>query len=74
MPALIDSFMSVTVHESVRGSSEAIIVLLVEKGADVNAKTKNGETALDLARYFKGDDHPFVTLLQRLGAKMEPEL
>lgn len=61
-------------HEAVRGDSEAIVELLVERGADVNAPTKFGETPLMLVKKFKGDNHPFVDLLKSLGAKMGPEL
>ena len=61
-------------HEAVRGSSQAIIELLVEKGADINAEASGGLTPLDLATEFKGKDHPIVSLLRDLGAKMGPEL
>jgi len=61
-------------HEAVMASSEAIVELLVEKGADVNAVTNGGDTALKLAREYKGEDHSMVELLKRLGASMEGEL
>lgn len=61
-------------HEAVRGNSEAIIELLVEKGADINAEASGGFTPLDLATEFKGKKHPIVSLLKNLGAKMGPEL
>ena len=61
-------------HEAVRGTSEAIVELLVEKGADINAQTTGGLTPLQLATEYKGEDHPMVTLLKSLGAKMGPEL
>jgi len=60
-------------HEAVRGNSEAIIELLVENGADVNAETIHGQTVLSLATEYKGADHPMVALLKSLGA-MGPEL
>ena len=61
-------------HEAVRGNSEAIVELLVEMGADVNAQTAYGETPLKLAKRYKGDNHPVVDLLESLGASMGPEL
>ena len=61
-------------HEAVRGNSEAIIELLVEKGANVNEPTNYGQTPLYLATQYKGEGHPVVELLKSLGAKMGPEL
>ena len=58
-------------HESLTGNSEAILELLIEKGSDVNAKTKDGRTPLELAKYFKGEGHPFVKILQDAGARMD---
>ena len=61
-------------HEAVRGHSEAIVKFLVDKGADVNAPTEYGETPLEIATEFNGENHPIVNLLKSLGAKMGPEL
>ncbi|CAB9518512.1 Ankyrin Repeat [Seminavis robusta] len=61
-------------HEAVIATSEAIVELLIESGADVNAVTNGGETALSLATEYKGEDHSLVTLLKSLGAKMGSEL
>jgi ankyrin repeat protein len=61
-------------HEAVVGNSEAIVELLVEKGSDVNAVTNSGETALNIAKEYKGEGHPIVTLLESYGAKMGSEL
>jgi ankyrin repeat protein len=50
---------------------EAVVRLLVEKGADVKAKNKNGGTALDVAasqkheavvRLLKGYGHGFLSM------------
>ena len=60
-------------HEAVRGNSEAVIELLIEHGADVNAATKSGHTVLFLATEYKGEDHSTVSLLKGLGAKMHKE-
>ena len=35
---------------------------------------KNGETVLAIAKHFKGEDHPIVSLLKSHGAKMGSEL
>jgi len=62
-------------HEAVRGgTSEAIIELLVENGANINAKIDSGFTALDLAHQYHGKNHPIVQALNSLGAKLGPEL
>ena len=63
-------------HESAVGSSEAIVELLIERGSNVNAKTKDGRTALQLAKHYKGVDHPFVEMLEKAGAtsRIKPEL
>jgi prolyl 4-hydroxylase len=62
-------------HEGVRGGHEEIVKLLVENGANVNATTSNGASALWWAKQVHGDDHPVVQLLEELGAMMVgPEL
>ncbi|CAB9496503.1 Ankyrin Repeat [Seminavis robusta] len=61
-------------HEAVIKSSEAIVELLIESGADVNAVTNGGDTALSLATAYKGQDHSLVSFLRSLGGKMGSEL
>jgi ankyrin repeat protein len=61
-------------HEAVLRSSEAIIELLIESGADVNAVTVYGDTALNLAKQYKGESHPTFELLKSLGGKLGSEL
>jgi len=62
------------IASSEAGSSEAIVELLVESGADINAPTNNGQTALDLVVQYKGDYDALLNLLKRLGGKMGSEL
>ena len=61
-------------HEAVLRNSEAIIELLIESGADVNAVTNFGETALNLAKQYKGENHSTFHLLQSHGGKLRSEL
>ena len=37
-------------HKAIKGGHEAVVALLLEKGADVNLQDANGKTCLDLAR------------------------
>ncbi|MDQ7827116.1 MAG: ankyrin repeat domain-containing protein [Candidatus Eremiobacteraeota bacterium] len=41
---------STPLHEAVRNCHSDLIELLIQKGADINAKNKNGETPLRIAR------------------------
>lgn len=62
-------------HEAVRTGSVDAVQILVDKGADVNALTKHGISALYLARGEHGEDHPVIDLLTEMGALFEgPEL
>ncbi len=62
-------------HEAARAGSIEAVKMLIEKGADVNAKTGYGQTALYLATTTHGDDHPIIELLTELGGLFEgPEL
>jgi ankyrin repeat protein len=44
-----------------------VVVSLIEKGADINAKNKDGETPLDLA--LRQGHKEIVELLRKHGAK-----
>jgi ankyrin repeat protein len=61
-------------HEATLRSSEAIIELLIESGADINAVTNYGDTALNLAKEYKGETHATFELLKSLGGKLNSEL
>jgi ankyrin repeat protein len=50
-----------------RNNAPDLVTFLIENGADVNAKAKDGQTALSLAQ--KEDDAAMVALLIKVGAK-----
>lgn len=62
-------------HEAVRMGHKHVIEFLVERGADVNERTHQGESPLHLGRQFLEPDHPVLIYLESLGAEdLEPEL
>lgn len=64
-------------HEGARGGYEDIVKILVEKGADINAKTtgEGGRSALYIAIEENGEDSPIVEFLESLGAiSLGPDL
>ena len=71
-------------HEAVRGQNIDVVKLLVTRGADVNALTNDGHSALHFAmRHSKNKNHnnPISFFLQSYGAEekvaernTEPEL
>ena len=52
-----------------REGHAAIVIYLLESGADVKLKDKNGDTALNIAN--DNDNLDVVTILKRAGAKAE---
>lgn len=63
-------------HESVRRDDNLkVIQFLIERGADVNAVTKDGRTPVNLAKKKHGENHPIVRFLESIGAQdLGPEL
>merc|ERR1712038_679180 len=62
-------------HEGARGGHKEVVEILVEKGADINAKTNSGESPLWWAEKKHGEHHPIVRFMKALGAvKLGPEL
>lgn len=62
-------------HEGARGGHQEVVAFLVESGANINEKTKSGETALWWAEKSHGKDHPIIRFMKSLGAiKLGPEL
>ena len=49
---------------TIRKNHLKIIKLLIEKGADIKAKSRKGETPLDMAR--KNPDKKFVRLCEKI--------
>lgn len=54
-------------HEGARGGHIEVVKLLVDKGANINEKTKNGGTPLYWSIENNGEDHPVSELLASLG-------
>ena len=62
--------VALLLHEAAYWDHKEIVELLITKGADVNAKTKRGETPLDQAKR-----HPeTAALLRKHGGKTGAEL
>jgi len=69
-------------HEAVRGRRVDIVKMLLDKGADMNALTKEGQSVLGLAYYYVAtddphyssdpDSHPVIQHLNTLGATRIP--
>jgi prolyl 4-hydroxylase len=55
-------------HEGIRNGRLEVVKLLVEHGADVNAKTNSGQSSLSLAKEIHGEDGPLIEFLESLGA------
>ena len=62
--------------QAARGGHLEVVKLLVDNGADFNAKTAGGGgTVLWWAKQTHGEDHPVITFLEELGAlDVGPEL
>jgi len=65
-----DEFGATPLHRAGWYGHKEIAELLIEKGADLNAKTKNGDTPLDHAVINKET----ATLLRKHGGKTKKEL
>ncbi len=62
-------------HEGARSGHKNIIEVLVESGADINAKTNAGHTALWWSDHQNGEGSAVSQFLRSLGAlKLGPEL
>lgn len=62
-------------HEGARGGHKTVVEILLEKGANINELTNNGETPLHLAEKAHGNDHPLVNFLMEMGGiSLGPEL
>jgi len=62
-------------HEGARGGYQEIVEILVEEGADINAKTNRGETPLYWAEKQHGKKHPVAEFMRKLGAiNLGPDL
>lgn len=55
-------------HEAIRAGDLASVKFLVESGADLHAKVKDGGGALWLGRKFWDDKHPVIKYLVQVGA------
>lgn len=66
------------IHEAVRAGHKEVVELLVDHGADIDARTgilEDGSSALWLAIERYGENHPVAEYLRGLGAQsIEPEL
>jgi ankyrin repeat protein len=68
---LQDSGNNTPLHKACeRNSTLRVVQLLVERGASLTAKNKNGETALDTA--IKNDKKSIAAYLRSVGAKPAP--
>jgi prolyl 4-hydroxylase len=65
------------IHEAIRKGDIEVVKLLLDRGADVNARTgttARGGSALYYAHQYHGNDHPLLPLLKEREAKVfEPE-
>jgi ankyrin repeat protein len=59
-------------HWAARKGYKEVVELLIAKGADLNAKTKNGNTALDLAIQYNQSE--IADLIRKHGGKTGEEL
>ena len=58
------------IHEAARGGHVKTVQLLLLYGEDLNAKTKHGDTPLDIAKqYLKDPAHEMIKFLEDLVAK-----
>ena len=64
------------IHEGARSGHVEVLELLVEHGADIDARTNDGvgPTPLKIALMEHGSHHPVVDFLRSLGASIGPDL
>ena len=67
----VDAEGFTALHRAVSAGSTALIDLLVAQGIDVNARTRDGRTAYNIAR--AGQNAEAVSLLVKLGSSTEPQ-
>eukprot|EP00596_Hydrurales_sp_CCMP1899_P004049 CAMPEP_0119051006 /NCGR_PEP_ID=MMETSP1177-20130426/72760_1 /TAXON_ID=2985 /ORGANISM="Ochromonas sp, Strain CCMP1899" /LENGTH=474 /DNA_ID=CAMNT_0007030053 /DNA_START=344 /DNA_END=1768 /DNA_ORIENTATION=+ len=58
-------------HEAVRGGYLDVLRYLVDQGADLDAQTQEGGTALWWAKRIHEEGHPIITYLEEIGAPDE---
>jgi ankyrin repeat protein len=58
-------------HEAIGGQQLETVKFLIDRGADLNARTYDGmgSSPLNIAKLELGLEHPITLLLQRLGAQ-----
>lgn len=62
-------------HEAARVGNVDVVKLLLDHGVDIHAKTKAGQTALDIASDALGKDHSLVSYLESKGKSADvPDL
>ena len=63
------------IHEAARSGHIDVVEFLAAQGADVNARTKAGQSVLQLVADYWGQEHTLYGYLEELGAlKVGPEL
>ena len=61
------------IHEAARGGHLETVKYLVDMGADIGSKTKNGGTVLWWAKRLLDEEHPVIEYLESIGAPEEGE-
>lgn len=61
------------IHEASRSGSIEVVNFLLDHGADLNAKTNNGQSVLDIIKENEGSSHELYKYLTDLGAHDKDE-